>query len=145
MTTVQVRELLARDLMSSPVFTVSPDETAWDAWHVMTTAKVRHVVLTVAGHCVGIVDDRTLLGLWPMGPIAIRQSRIVDFVRHRTSCVLPGTPVREIARVMVEDGVDAVPVVDDEGVLVGLVTTSDVVAAVAGCAPRANGDAACGS
>ena len=138
---VQVRELLARDVMSSPVFVASPDDTPWDAWHVMTTGRVRHLVLTLDDRCVGIVDDRTLLALWPMGPIAIRQARIGDFVRHRTTLVLPGTPVRSVARVMIEDGVDAVPVVDDEGVLVGLITTSDIVAAIAGCDPRADGDA----
>jgi CBS domain-containing protein len=138
---VQLRELLARDVMSSPVFVASPDETPWEAWHVMTGAKVRHLVLAVEERCVGIVDDRTLLALWPMGPVAIRQARIGDFVRHRTSCVPPGTPVRGVARVMIEDGVDAVPVVDGDGVVVGLITTSDIVAAVAGCDPRADGDA----
>jgi CBS domain-containing protein len=145
MTTVEIREVKARDLMSAPVLSLSPDDTPFDAWQLMTTGRVRHLALTVDDRCVGLVDDRTVLALWPMGPVAIRQARIGDYVRRHTSCVLPDTSAHAVARVMIEDGVDAVPVVDDDGHLLGLVTSSDIVAAVAGCDIPTNGDAGCRS
>jgi CBS-domain-containing membrane protein len=46
-------------------------------------------------------------------------------------CVLPGTDLQQVADLMMCDSVDAVPVVDDHGQVLGLVTAGDVVAAVA--------------
>lgn len=129
--TVQAVPVAAREIMSRPVITASPDDSPWDTWQVMLRAHVRHVVLAVDGRCAGVVDDRTLVALWPMGPVAIRQARIAEFVRHRTACVLPDADIREVAVIMIDDRVDAVPVIDADGRLIGLVTASDVVSAVA--------------
>lgn len=54
--------LLARDLMSSPVHTLSSDNTAREAWAEMTRRGVRHIPVTsVHGTLVGILSDRDLL------------------------------------------------------------------------------------
>lgn len=52
-------------------------------------------------------------------------------IRRGVSCVLPTTPAALVARTMVEAGTDAVPVVDPTGDLIGLVTSTDLVVAVA--------------
>ena len=44
----------------------------------------------------------------------------------------PDEPVVAVARIMVEDGCDAVPVVTATGIVVGLVTAADLVAVVSG-------------
>ena len=46
-------------------------------------------------------------------------------------CVLPETPASVVARVMVESGTDAVPVVTAAGDLIGMVASTDLVVAVA--------------
>ena len=46
-------------------------------------------------------------------------------------CVLPETPASVVARVMVESGTDAVPVVTAAGDLIGMVTSTDLVVALA--------------
>lgn len=51
--------------------------------------------------------------------------------------------VRRAARIMTEAGTDALPVLDDRGVLVGLITATDLVALLAG-APRRHGPAVSG-
>jgi predicted transcriptional regulator len=49
------------------------------------------------------------------------------------------TPVAQIARQMLDEGIDAVPVVSDHRELVGLVTGSDLIALMAYGHPRRAG------
>lgn len=97
----------------------------------MVEHGIRHLVVVSDGRCLGVLDDREVFAQWPMGPLALRRQRITEMIRRRTTCVLPGTELRDVARIMNEDRIDAVPVVDDAGRVVGVVTAGDVAAAVA--------------
>jgi len=130
-TDVVVRPLVAADVMSAPALSVAPDATVWAAWSVMTGTGLRHLVVTVEGRCVGVIDDRTVFAQWPMGPLALRRRTVASIMRAPTTCVLPGTDLQSIAAVMVRNAVDAVPVIDSDGELVGIVTGGDIAAAVA--------------
>jgi CBS domain-containing protein len=123
--------LAASDVMSSPALSVDPETSIWTAWSIMTSTGLRHLVVAVDGRCVGIVDDRTVFAQWPMGPLALRRRRVSAIMRQRTSCVLPDVDVRDVAMAMARDAVDAVPVVDVDGTLLGIVTSSDITRAVA--------------
>ena len=122
---------LARDVMSSPALTISPSATLWDAWRLMMTTGLRHLVVAENDHVVGVLDDRAVFAQWPMGPLALRRNRVGEVMRGRTRCVAAGAQLRDVAIVMVEDSVDAVPVVDDEGAVLGIVTSSDITRAAA--------------
>jgi acetoin utilization protein AcuB len=91
---------------------------------------IRHLVVVVDGRCIGVLEDRELFAQWPMGPLALRRTRIGGMLRARTTCVLPDSDLRAVASVMRGEHVDAVPVVDDNGALVGVVTGSDIFDAV---------------
>jgi len=62
---------------------------------------------------------------------AIRSGRSEDKVRgilrSAVTTVLPETPLADLEELMVDKGVGRIPVVDEEGVLVGLVTRTDVL------------------
>jgi CBS domain-containing protein len=66
-----------------------------------------------------------------MGPLALRRNHVGDVMRPRTRCVDADVDLRYVATVMVEDDVDAVPVIDDFGAVVGIVTASDITRAAA--------------
>ena len=123
--------LLASDVMSAPAIAVNPGTSIWTAWSIMSSTGLRHLVVAIEGRCVGVVDDRTVFAQWPMGPLALRRRSVGEIMRGRTSCVLPDVDVRAVAMAMARDGVDAVPVVDADGALLGIVTSSDVTRAVA--------------
>ena len=128
MTTLDVglTAVTARDVMSAPAVTIPPSATLWDAWRLMMASGLRHLVVTEAGRVVGVLDDRAVFAQWPMGPLALRRNRVGDLMARRTRCVFEGTEVRDVAIVMVEDGVDAVPVVGDNGTVLGIVTARDI-------------------
>lgn len=54
--------------------------------------------------------------------------KAADIMTREVITVAPGTPVPTIARLMRDHGVSGLPVVDEEGVLLGLVTEKDLIA-----------------
>ena len=124
-------DLRARDVMSTPVLVIGLDDTMWHAWSCLLESGRRHLVVCEGPHCVGVLDDRTLFAHWPTGPSGARSTPIRGLIRSRTTCVLPGSTLARVARVMVNEQIDAVPVTDESGVILGIVTGGDIAAAVA--------------
>ena len=50
------RETLVRDIMSSPVITVTPGHTVYDCLRIMSASRVRHVVVLDGGQIAGLVS-----------------------------------------------------------------------------------------
>lgn len=123
--------LTARELMSTPVQTVDADASMAEAWALMLEGGHRHLAVCSQGRCCGVLDDRTLFAHWPSGPFDLEALRVRALLRPRTSCVLPSSSAATVASIMVTEDVDAVPVTDDAGHLVGIVTGRDLAAAVA--------------
>jgi len=126
-----MRRLVAADVMSAPTISIMPTTSVWSAWSTMMQTGLRHLVVASGDGCVGVIDDRTLFAQWPMGPLALRRHSVRELVRPCTTCVLPDTDLQVVARVMVDESVDAVPVVDVDDRLIGVITGSDVARAVA--------------
>jgi CBS domain-containing protein len=116
----------AADLMSTPVVAVRADDTVASAYRAMLRNGLRHVVVLVDRTCAGVLDDRVLAL-----SRADVMTPVIDLVARRTTCVLADAPLERVARVMVRDRTDAVPVVDTGGHVVGIVTAYDVLRAVA--------------
>jgi CBS domain-containing protein len=125
------RTVVAADVMSTPTVSIAPTTSVWTAWSVMMRTGLRHLVVAADDRCLGVVDDRSVFAEWPMGPLALRRRSVRDLVRPRTTCVLPTTSLQAVAQTMVDDAIDAVPVIAADGQLVGIVTGSDVARAVA--------------
>lgn len=126
-----VRQAVAGDVMSAPAVSLDPSASVWAAWSMMMQTGLRHLVVAVGDSCVGVVDDRAVFAEWPMGPLAMRRRRVRDLLTPCTTCVLTSTDLQTVARTMHASALDAVPVVDINGRLVGIVTTADIVRAVA--------------
>lgn len=129
----------AADVMSAPVITVSIHESLWAAWTVLYQSGHRHLVVVDGHQCVGVIDDRRIVLEWPLGALRSSELTIGEVLRRGTVTVCTTTPVGLVACVMLEDGTDAVPVVDEDGRLAGLVTGSDLLALMAYGQPRPAG------
>jgi Mg/Co/Ni transporter MgtE len=81
---------------------------------------------------VGVVNETMIAAQWPCGPLNAARREIQDLTLGRVHTVLPDVDVRKVAEIMLSDAVDAVPVVTPRGVIVGLVTTQDLVELLAG-------------
>ncbi|HEY6746339.1 MAG TPA: CBS domain-containing protein, partial [Mycobacteriales bacterium] len=122
----------AEQLMSTPVVGVTADHSLAAAWAAMHEQHVHHLVVLDEYGLSAVLDDRTVLAEWPAsGPEAPHRRLVRDVVQHGVRCVGPDEPAAAVARVMTESRCDAVPVVSRNGMVLGLVTATDLVAAVA--------------
>jgi CBS domain-containing protein len=123
-------------LMSQPVLTVDVGETLWDAWQLMFVSGLHHLAVVREGRCVGVLSDRTLLADLPLTAEHLGRRRVQEVVpRSGLPALGPDADAVHAADVMVQYGVEAVPVVDGIGRLLGLITQADIVAAVVRAVP----------
>lgn len=117
------------DLMSRPVLTVEVGESLWDAWQLLFVSGLRHlVVLDANGASLGILSDRNILSEVPATADHLSGRRVADVLAMvPLVSVLPSDSPLVAARVMAANAVEAVPVLDAAGRLVGIVTEADIV------------------
>jgi CBS domain-containing protein len=117
------------DLMSQPVLTVEAHETLWAAWQLLFVSGLRHlVVINADGSNRGVLSDRSILAEVPATADNLGRRTVQDIMAMvpHVSIHPRQTPV-SAARLMVDYVVEAVPVVDDRGHVVGIVTEKDIV------------------
>ena len=123
--------MFASDVMSSPVYVVSPSENVAHARNLMLKHKISRLLVMDGDRICGIITKKDIgyrlrdsEPMWRRRPI----DRIPVSVLS-TDCpvaVKPDTGIREIAALMTEQGFSGVPVVED-GRVVGIVTKSDLM------------------
>lgn len=123
------RGIRVADLMSRPVLTVEVGETLWDAWQLLFVSGLRHlVVLDGDGSSLGVLSDRSILAEVPATADHLSRRRVGEVLAMVPPVsVLPDDEPLTAARLMVSNTVEAVPVLDHAGRLLGIVTESDIV------------------
>jgi CBS-domain-containing membrane protein len=54
-------------------------------------------------------------------------TRVADIMTRDVITVTPDTPIRDLARILSEKNINGVPVVDDEGTVIGVACESDLI------------------
>jgi CBS domain-containing protein len=121
------------EIMSRALVIVRPDESVLLAWELLRRSGFHHLpVVGRQGHCVGLLS-RTELALACAHCSLLDPPAVNALIRlGHNPRVESGDTVRRAADAMTTHGVDGLPVVDEHGALVGLVTARDMVAALAG-------------
>lgn len=127
---------LAQDLMTSPVTWLPSDSTLLEAWTVMKRTGIHHLPVTsVHGTLVGMISNHDLLphaheleSVNSPGPFA--EHKLAGVMSSRVLSATPTTEIREIAHVMLDEHVSAIPILDSSRHLVGILTTSDILRAI---------------
>ncbi|MCC5579374.1 CBS domain-containing protein [Microtetraspora sp. AC03309] len=136
---MSVETLTAEQIMTRVLVTVTVEESPLMAWELMRRAGVHHLpVVDDDCHVLGILTREDVAATWCGGGPDEHSRRQVGGLlgRRRLPKVGPGHPLSRITGVMLDVGCDAVPVVSAAGTLLGLVTVSDVLSAVAGRTAR---------
>ena len=124
----------ASQIMQTTVISVSADDTVTLAWSTLRDHAIHQApVLAIDGQLVGIVSERDLLTA-----INVEGGNIVESLDRRVSDVMtspviataPVTDIRRIASVMLNHGVDGVPIINEAGRLLGFVSRGDILRAV---------------
>lgn len=124
----------ARQIMQPEVVTVAAGAEVARAWRTLSSHRIHQApVVGANGGLVGIVSERDLLTAFNLDHDEIRDTltrRVADVMSSPVVAADPMTDIRRIAQVMLERGVDGVPIVDAGQTLVGFVSRGDVLRAV---------------
>ena len=128
-------------IMTEQVVTLSPEDSAQDAIDAFKEHTFHHLpVVDGAGRLLGIVSDRDVLRALA-GTAAADARRPVRADSFMTRDVRTGTPDMTIAtavQIVVFLRVNSLPIVDETGRLRGIVTTTDLLAALYDSLPPAD-------
>lgn len=134
--------LLASQIMSSPVATIGADEQVEKAWDLFHEKSFRHLpVISKDNKLVGILSDHDFLHLW-MGqnsklltPPQQMKRAVKEIMTTNVLTARPGTKVRSIAEVMFDEHISALPIVDEQENLIGILTSNDILRTLVNSAP----------
>ncbi|HUH39040.1 MAG TPA: CBS domain-containing protein [Spongiibacteraceae bacterium] len=127
--------LSAADVMSAPARFAAPGWSLQRAWAECTASRIHHLpVLDNTGELVGIVSDRDLLRA-SAHTAASTARTVADIMTRRVVSCAPATGLRLLAEVMVGQRIGAVPVLDNDGALAGIVSRSDILKSLMRDAP----------
>lgn len=121
--------MLVREVMTREVLSVRPDASIFRALDLLRSLEVRLLpVVDDRGVLQGVLTDRDLIrgAGRPAGSVAT----VADVMTREGVFTFAESDVRDPARRMAEWRVGAVPVIDRESRLVGLVTYADVLRAM---------------
>jgi CBS domain-containing membrane protein len=125
--------LTVGDIMSREVITLAEDDTLADARGSMEHGRVRHLPVVRDGRLVGLVTHRDLLAasfsvFTQVNPHEEHRlfARIpVRELMHDAVSARPGMRVREAAGILLDNQFGCLPVADEDGRLLGIVTATD--------------------
>jgi CBS domain-containing protein len=131
------------DVMSREAVTVAPDAGVNDAWRVLAEHGVAQApVLDAGGRVVGLLlrADMAPLDLLPepgaiKEAIALARRPVHEVMISPIPTVAAGTDLRRVAGVLLETGLPGLPVTDEQGLLAGFISRTDILRAVASDPP----------
>jgi CBS domain-containing protein len=147
-----ILEMKARDLMSEGVVTIPQQLSIQGAARVLAGSHISGApVVDARGHCVGVLSSadivrwaekspaagpgpaaRDYCAPWDVQPPEPEGARVGKFMTRDVVTAPPGTPITELARMMLDAHIHRVIVADAEGTPLGVVSTTDILAALAG-------------
>jgi CBS domain-containing protein len=121
------------ELMTREVVTIGPDATLQQVIAAMVGRGIRHLPILDQGKLAAIVSDRNIR-VMVAGAVSSEERRryltTTSVMAHATRPVTtigPDATAADAARVFVEQRIGCLPVVDDDGRLVGIVTQTDLL------------------
>ena len=120
----------AQRIMTLKVTCVAPELPLDRAFALMQKLGVRHLPVVAHGQLYGIVSDRDLLvrgSLNDEGKVVLPPRTVGEATSFHPITCGPSTPVGRIASLMIQHKIDALPITDPHGKLVGLVTSTDLL------------------
>lgn len=119
----------AKDIMTAKPCTCSPNDSVQDVARTMRDHDCGAVPITDSGRLIGIVTDRDLTVRALASGLDI-DSRVADVITREPVSCGPDTDLSEVERVMSDQQVRRVPIVDADKRVVGIVSQADLARAV---------------
>jgi CBS domain-containing protein len=127
--------VLVREWMTKQVLTVAPHTTLRSAHQLMKENHIRRLPVLDDGRMVGIItigdareaspSDATTLSIWELNYLWA-QLTVDKVMTAHVITVSPDTSIIDAAELMLEHKISGLPVVNNAGKLVGILTETDI-------------------
>ena len=135
-----MKKELVKNWMSKDVITLKPDATLPDAHKLMMEEEIRRLpVVDDNGRLLGIVtlgdirgaepSTATNLSVWELNYL-LASCTLDKIMTAKPFTISVEATIGQAARLMLENRISGLPVVDDDGKLVGIITESDIFSMV---------------
>jgi CBS domain-containing protein len=116
------------DVMRAEVIEVAPEDTLGEVAERMSAVNVGAVIVKDYGRLIGILTERDMLKAMA-ARVHTSEARVRQWMTEEPLTASAEMGVEEAAQVMLEHNFRHLPVLDDAGAVVGLVSLRRVVAA----------------
>ena len=124
----------ANQIMQHSVITVRDRDTVEQALQTLISNQIHQApVLDTEYRLAGIVSDRDLLRALHVDHDKTSETllkKVADVMTTPVVAASPQTDIRRIARAMLEQGVEGIPIVNESGNLIGFISRTDILGAV---------------
>jgi CBS domain-containing protein len=127
------------EMMTTDVVSVEESDHLSNLLESLRALRFRHLPVTDGNRLIGLLTERDLLRLSTSNllPHRVTQDhalferfRVRDVMQRDVVTVTPETPVRDAGKLLLDQKLGCLPVVNAANELVGILTSSDFVAAV---------------
>ena len=130
-----MKQDLVKHWMTRDVITITPDTSLHEAHRLMTEKRIRRLPVVDRGKLVGIItlgDVRSAepsaastLSVWEMNNL-LAKLKVSEIMTREPTTISQEATISTVAEIMLEKKFSGLPVVDDQGKLVGIITESDI-------------------
>ncbi|MFQ5854758.1 MAG: CBS and ACT domain-containing protein [Anaerolineae bacterium] len=128
--------MFVRDRMSSEPITITHDTPFQDALKLMREQRFRRLpVVDKNGELVGLVSERDLLyaspspatslSVWELNYL-LSKLQVREIMTKNVITTTPDTPIEDAARLIADNKIGGMPVVDEDNHVVGVITETDI-------------------
>jgi acetoin utilization protein AcuB len=128
--------MLVHERMTRNPVLCPPDLPVTEAFDLMKKERIRRIpVIDKHGKLVGIVSDKDLLRVTPSPattlsayelPYLLSKVKVSDVMTKKVITVIEDTPIEDAARIMVDNKIGGLPVINETGAVVGIITETDI-------------------
>jgi len=110
-----------KDIMSTNVVSLDISKTTSHAANLMTAKRIGSIIITKDNKPFGIITERDLVRRYARGAL------VKDLASYPLITADYNTPIEKVVKIMLNNGIRKIPIVDQNNNLVGIVTTTDLV------------------
>jgi len=130
-----MKQELVKNWMTTDVITITPDTSLHDTHRLMTDNNIRRLPVLKEKRLVGIVTLGDVRGAEPSGATSLSIWEVnyllaklnIDEIMHKeVISTLKVATIEDAAKIMFENKISGLPVVDNQDNLIGIITESDI-------------------
>jgi acetoin utilization protein AcuB len=128
--------MLVQHWMTRDPITIEADTPFLEARLILKDKRIRHLPVVQQGKLIGVVTDRDLKEAAPSGATTLDvyemnylllKMKVRDLIKREPITIRPFNSVEKAALLMHDNKIGCLPVVDEGGLLVGLITETDLL------------------